>query len=181
MSTWVNIVASRMAASALWPAELTLDFMGEDWATFTVPLDCEFNETIGFSFGDSGVTTKTLGLLCLGFPDSWDSDDEFVASLRLSLVIPWTVGGPNTHEASLGVNGGTFVVLNGGGGGASGVATITRTWDEGALPTGPTTITVEARADVDFDPGESFNVQSTRTMGSRGPDCRYQFVLSSAA
>jgi len=180
MSAWVDIVASRYAADTLWPAELTLDLMGQDWAVFTCPSDLESDDTVGFSFGDTGLTTKTLSLIGVGFPDSWGADTAFIVSLRLTFVLPWTVGGPNTHVAEMGIQSGDgFVVLNAGGGGSAGVVTITRTWAS-SLPTGPTLITVQARSDVDFDPGESFNVQTNRAFGSRGPDCRYQFLLSSA-
>ncbi len=168
MSTWADIAAARYAADSLWPAELTLDMMGEDWAVFTVPVDLD--AAVIFPLTDPNPVLS-VGVC---YPSSWDVDAQYIVTLRLTLEIEMrcTVGG-ETVDVFI-VNGDNTETVDS----SFTQHILTRTYSTvGGLPTGPTVELVHFTNPSDT----AMNLICSRNFGERGATCFFQFVLSSAA
>lgn len=178
MSLWSDISATRLTAGRLWMPQLSLDLMGRDWCSFTVPCDFEFQDTASESIGGTGeFDSLDAFAITVCYPDQWDVDDSYSVQLKVDIYLSlyYTHSGGSSPQVYVGFEN------------ASGSAWVTDTSSPGTyynirkiytsgLPTGPTDEMIQWSVQNATN-GETFNLYADRTMGDRGSDSVYKFEI----
>jgi hypothetical protein len=175
MALWNTIAAARLTAGRLWLPRLSLDMMARDWATFTIPFDWDLTDDQTY-VGNKSWDNFLSGRLTICYPDSWDADASYATAMRLTLtpMLRFTnTGDLPTVNVRLTDGDDEAEVTSAG---SAAVCTITKTYLGGALPTGPTSETMQV--EITGGPTNT-TVFCERDMGDRGCDSHIQFYLTS--